>query len=180
MDLIQEFLESFKFKHTLNVFKKEINRTMNINRANLSKHFSIDLSAKDQAVLLGIVSQLSSGDVKIVEKNAKDKPHEPRKNNFINEDVLKPNAEKEKEKEKKKKEPFYYDLEEQKTQETKAEGKKEKPSKFYEIDEKSQDNSQSKSKSQSQSQSQSQSNMQFQEPSQSESQIKSSEESRVE
>ena len=84
---------------------------MNMNRANLTKQFNIDLSGKDQAVLLGIVSQLSSGDVKIVQKNVtKDKPHESRKNNFINEDVLKPSTEKDKEKQKKKKEPFYYEV----------------------------------------------------------------------
>ncbi len=41
MDLIQEFLESFKFKHTLNVFKKEINRSNAINRAALTERFKI-------------------------------------------------------------------------------------------------------------------------------------------
>ena len=64
---------------------------MNMNRTNLTKQFSIDLTGKDQAVLLGIVSQLATGDVKILEKTAfhKEKVAEPRKNNFMNEETLK-------------------------------------------------------------------------------------------
>lgn len=42
-----------------------------MNRNNLSKQFSIDLSGKDQAVLLSIVSQLFNGDIKIIEKTEK-------------------------------------------------------------------------------------------------------------
>ena len=86
MDLIQEFLESFKFKHTLNVFKKEINRDLTINRQNLNKQFSIDLSGKDQSVLLSIVGQVVNGDIKIIEKARQDTAPQPRKNNFMNED----------------------------------------------------------------------------------------------
>ena len=63
---------------------------MNMNRGNLTKQFSIDLTGKDQAVLLGIVSQLASGDVKILEKTTshKEKAYEGRKNNFMNEESL--------------------------------------------------------------------------------------------
>ncbi len=86
MDLIQEFLESFKFKHTLNVFKKEINRDLTINRQSLNKQFSIDLSGKDQSVLLSIVGQVFNGDVKLIDKARQDTAPPPKKNNFMNDD----------------------------------------------------------------------------------------------
>jgi len=66
MDLMQEFLESFKFKYTLSVFKKEINRDININRNALANNFNIEMKNPEaQAVLLTLVSQLLSGDIKI-------------------------------------------------------------------------------------------------------------------
>lgn len=86
MDLIQEFLESFKFKHTLNVFKKEINRDLTINRQSLNKQFSIDLSGKDQSVLLSIVGQIFNGDVKLIDKARQDTAPPTKKNNFMNDD----------------------------------------------------------------------------------------------
>lgn len=44
MDLIQEFLESFKFKYTLSVFRKEINReSHNMNRMELANNFNIEM-----------------------------------------------------------------------------------------------------------------------------------------
>lgn len=77
MDLIQEFLESFKFKHTLNVFKKEINRNVNINRSHLAQSFRIEIKNPDsQAVLLSMVQQMVTGDVGAVKS-------EPKINNFV-------------------------------------------------------------------------------------------------
>ena len=63
MDLIQEFLESFKFKYTLSVFRKEINReSHNMNRMELANNFNIEMkNPQSQAVLLSLVSQLVSG-----------------------------------------------------------------------------------------------------------------------
>ena len=84
LDLIQEFLESFKFKHTLNVFKKEINRDLTISRQNLVKQFNVDLTGKDQSVLLSIVGQLVNGDVKIIDKAKQDLNAGPKRNNFMN------------------------------------------------------------------------------------------------
>lgn len=72
MDLIQEFLESFKFKHTLNVFKKEINRNLNINRTSLAQEFQIQINnPESQAVLLSLVSQLVSGNINLSKNNFK-------------------------------------------------------------------------------------------------------------
>lgn len=64
-----------------------------INRQFLSKQFSIDLSGKDQSVLLSIVGQIVNGDVKIIDKPKEDNTMKsgPRKNNFINEDLFKEN-----------------------------------------------------------------------------------------
>lgn len=39
-----------------------------INRQFLTKQFSIDLSGKDQSVLLSVVGQIVNGDVKIIDK----------------------------------------------------------------------------------------------------------------
>lgn len=56
-----------------------------INRQFLSKQFSIDLSGKDQSVLLSIVGQIFNGDVKIIDKPKEDNTkYAPRKNNFMN------------------------------------------------------------------------------------------------
>jgi hypothetical protein len=66
MDLIQEFLESFKFQHTLNVFKKEINRKNKMERTDLAQQFKIEIkNPQSQAVLLTIVSQLFHGDITV-------------------------------------------------------------------------------------------------------------------
>lgn len=64
-----------------------------INRQFLSKQFSIDLSGKDQSVLLSIVGQIVNGDVKIIDKPKEDTTAKngPRKNNFMNEDLYKKN-----------------------------------------------------------------------------------------
>lgn len=64
-----------------------------INRQFLSKQFSIDLSGKDQSVLLSIVGQIFNGDVKIIDKPKEDisTKNGPRKNNFMNEDLYKTN-----------------------------------------------------------------------------------------
>lgn len=76
MDLVQEFLESFKFKHTLNVFKKEVNRTYNISRRSLAEQFRIEIkNPESQAVLISMVTQMVSGDVGAV--------RQPLKNNFV-------------------------------------------------------------------------------------------------
>ena len=73
------------------MFKKEINRSDKIQRSQLTSNFNIDLSGKDQAALLGIVSQLTNGEVKIIEKNASKTikkeqtvTPQPRRNNFMN------------------------------------------------------------------------------------------------
>ena len=79
-------MESFKFKHTLNVFKKEINRELTINRNALKQEFKLDLSGKEQAVLLSIVGQIVNGDVKIVHRE--DHPA-PKQNNFISQEDIK-------------------------------------------------------------------------------------------
>lgn len=66
MDLIQEFLESFKFKYTLSVFKKEINRDFILERLSLANNFHVEMkNPETQAVLLTLVSQLVSGDIKM-------------------------------------------------------------------------------------------------------------------
>jgi hypothetical protein len=70
MDLIQEFLESFKFKHTLNVFKKEINRSNAINRAALTERFKVEIkNAESKPVLLGLVEQMVTGEVGAIRAN---------------------------------------------------------------------------------------------------------------
>jgi len=58
MDLIQDFLEAFRFTYTLNVFKKEVNRNENLkmNRLNLANNFNVEIkNPEKQSVLVSLV-----------------------------------------------------------------------------------------------------------------------------
>ena len=57
-------MEAFKFKYTLSVFRKEINKEEMVRRVDLAGCFNVNIRNKDEkAVLLALVTQLVSGDI---------------------------------------------------------------------------------------------------------------------